>query len=802
MTEMSDQAKTPPHLSDNSGTGETDKIRPRYLTSLDDLTENSGFDGHASNVNHERRLLARLRDIMAGSGHAHARLGKIVQAIAAEMGAEVCSCYLRRAGDILELFATVGLNPDAVHRTRLRIGEGVVGEIALSAKPLALADAQTHPSFAYRPETGEDPYHSMMGVPVLRGGRVRGVLVIQNAKRKTYSEAAVELLETVAMIVAELIELGAMVDRMEVSAGVSDALMPMRLAGQPLAPGMGLGLAVMHNPRIIPREVVADDPIHERERLDVALARMLTALDTMIAWTRDIAGGGEPLDIIESYRMFANDHGWLRRIREAIDAGLTAESAVQRVQNDMRVRLSKATDPIFRERLSDLDDLANRLLQHLAGRDSGTTTLPEFAVLVAKNMGPADLLDYDTSRLVGIVVEEATTASHVAIVARALGIPAIGQCRGITDNVEALDSIIIDCQNNQVLLRPAEEVQEQFLRTVKHRARAREELKKIADLPSISQDGIAISVNMNAGMMIDMPHLHDCGADGIGLYRTEVPFMVRNDYPSAKAQEEIYKSVLDQAQGKPVAFRTLDIGGDKLLPYLPPNEEANPAMGWRALRIGLDRPAMLRAQLRALLRGAAGRDLKVMFPFVSTVAELEQANRLLDMECARLKADGEVLPSRIERGLMLEVPSILYQIPALAGLVDFVSIGSNDLLQYFFAVDRTNQRLAQRYDNLNPAFLKALYRLREDCDAHNLPVSLCGEMASRPLEAMALLALGYRSLSISPFNVAGIKMLIRAVDIGLLSNYLVPQLDGRAATLRPRLRAFAIDHGLPLDGQA
>jgi phosphotransferase system, enzyme I, PtsP len=440
-------------------------------------------------------------------------------------------------------------------------------------------------------------------------------------------------------------------------------------------------------------------------------------------------------------------------------------------------------------------------LQHLAGRDSGTTNLPEFAVLVAKNMGPADLLDYDTKRLVAIVVEEATTASHVAIVARALGIPAIGQCRGITDHVEALDSIIVDCENNQVLLRPAEEVQEQFLRTVKLRARARAELKKVADLPSISRDGIKISVNMNAGMMIDMPHLHDCGADGVGLYRTEVPFMVRNNYPNTKAQEEIYRSVMDQAKGKPVAFRTLDIGGDKLLPYLPANEETNPAMGWRALRIGLDRPAMLRAQLRALLRGADGRDLKVMFPFVSTVAELRQANRLLDMECARLAKDGETLPGRIERGVMLEVPSTLYQIPALSGLADFVSIGSNDLLQYFFAVDRTNQRLSERYDTLNPSFLKALYRLHQDCEAHKLPVSLCGEMASRPLEAMALLALGYRTLSISPFNVSGIKTMIRALDISLMRSYLIPCLDGCDATLRPKLRAFALDHGLPLDSK-
>ncbi|MEM6902428.1 MAG: phosphoenolpyruvate--protein phosphotransferase, partial [Pseudomonadota bacterium] len=668
------------------------------------------------------------------------------------------------------------------------------------AKPLALADAPSHPSFAYRPETDEDPYRSMVGVPILRGGRVRGVLAIQNAERRHYSEATVELLETVAMILAELIEIGAMVDRMEVSAGVGDALMPMRLSGQALAPGMALGTAVLHNPRIIPREVVAEDPKQELERLDVALARMLTALDTMIAWTRDITGGGEPLDIIESYRMFASDNGWLRRIKEAIQAGLTAESAVQRVQNDMRVRLSHATDPIFRERLSDLDDLANRLLQHLAGRDSDASTanLPDFAILVAKSMGPAELLDYDHNKLVGIVVEEASAASHVAIVARALGIPAIGQCRGITDNIEALDTIIVDCDHDQLLLRPAEEVQEQFLRTVKMRAKQRAQLKEMASLPSVSDDGQAVSIQMNAGMLIDMPHLLASGADGVGLYRTEVPFMVRNDYPSTEAQEEIYRSVLDSADGRPVAFRTLDIGGDKLLPYLPPSDEDNPAMGWRALRIGLDRPAMLRAQVRALLRAASGRDLKVMFPFVATVDELRRALQLLDLERDKLSEKGEPVPVSIQRGLMLEIPSTVFQIPALADLVDFISVGSNDLLQYFFAVDRTNERLADRYDPLNPAFLKMLYQVQRDCAAYDLPVSICGEMASRPLEALALLGLGYRTLSVSPFNVIGVKRLLRATDIGGVEAYLKDQLDRPNQSLRQCLHAFAVDHGIPV----
>lgn len=795
MTDTSDPAATIGTRPDRPTDSPTDPDGA-YITSAHDVD-----DRHRPLID-GRRLLARLRDIMAGSGSAEERLNKIVRAIAAELQAEVCSCYVRRAGDILELFATVGLNPDAVRRTRLRISEGVVGEIAASAKPLALADAPNHPSFAYRPETGEDPYRSLMGVPILRGGKVRGVLVIQNTHRRHYSDEAVETLETVAMIVAELIELGAMVGRIEVAAGATEALMPMRLAGQVLSPGQALGMAVLHNPRVIPREMVAENPAVELERLDVALARMLSALDTMIAWTRDIAGGGEPLDIIESYRMFASDHGWLRRIREAINAGLTAEAAVQRVQNDMKVRLSHATDPIFRERLSDLDDLANRLLHHLAGRHgqgSADATLPDHAILVARNMGPAELLDYDRHKLAGVVIEDASSASHVAIVARALGIPAIGLCKGVVEQVESLDTVILDGVHGQVLLRPAEEIQEQFLRTVKLRARQRARLKNVADLPPVSRDGRRITVQMNAGMLIDLPQLHEGGADGIGLYRTEVPFMVRNDYPSTRTQEDIYRAILDKASDKPVAFRTLDIGGDKLLPYFTPAQEDNPALGWRALRIGLDRPAMLRAQLRALLRASAGRELKVMFPFVATVDELRRATALLRDEQARQQAAGLPQPSRVTTGLMLEVPSTLYQIPALSRYAEFVSIGTNDLLQYFFAVDRTSQRLAERYDPLNPAFLNALHDIRRQCADRDLPVSICGEMASRPLEALALLALGFDNLSTSPFGVVPIKLLIRQTDIGALGDFIRPLLNSGLPSLRPRLRAYAIDHGLPLE---
>ncbi len=742
-----------------------------------------------------RRLLARLRDVMAGSGSAQHRLDKIVTLIGAEMGADVCSCYVMRAGDILELFATVGLNQSAVHKTRLRVGEGLVGDIAAHARPVALANAPSHPNFAYRPETGEEAFLSLMGVPILRGGRVRGVLVIQHKDKRVYFEEEVETLQTIAMVVAELTAGGELVSQQEISAVADAALLPTRLDGVSLNRGLAMGLAVLHRPQLTIRQMVAEDPDVETERFRKALEGMHTALDDLLRVSS--VEGGEHHDILETYRMFAEDRGWLSRIREAIRNGLTAEAAVQRVQNDTRARMSQMHDPYFRERLLDLDDLTNRLLQHLAGKESlASANLPDDVILVARSMGPAELLDYDRRRLRALVLEEGSASSHVAIVARALDIPVVGQCTDVLTRIEPLDQLIVDGDNAQVLVRPAEDIQDAFHNSMTVRAQRKRLYAETIHQPAVSLDGVEVSINLNCGLLIDLQHLDDTGADGVGLYRTEIPFMIRSEYPGVEAQTELYGRVLELTGDRPIVFRTLDVGGDKSLPYFVDQEQENPALGWRAIRIGLDRPAMLRQQLRALLRASGGRDVRVMFPMISECAEFEDARAVLDLEMDRLVKRGGVPPARVMVGAMLEVPALIWHLPALLPQLDFISVGSNDLMQYMFAADRGNPRINTRYDPLSPPMLTMFRHLVGLCEGAGVPISVCGEMAGRPLDAMALLGVGFRSLSMSPPAVGPVKTMLRSLNVSQIREYIETLYPVRDHSLREKLRSFAIDHGI------
>ncbi len=744
-----------------------------------------------------RRLLKRLRDVMATEASAQNRLDRIVRLIAADMVAEVCSAYLLRAGEVLELFATEGLNADAVHKTRLRIGEGLVGDIAAHARPLALADAWSHPNFAYRPETGEDIYQSLMGVPIQRGGRVLGVLAVQNRTSRTYTDEEVETLETIAMVLAELVATGELVDPAE-SQGTQVEIAQRRLEGVRLNGGLAIGNAVLHQPRITIRQMIAEDPKAEIERLRAAVTVMHTALDHMLA-ADDLASTGEHREVLETYRMFAEDRGWLNRIREAIRTGLTAEAAVQKVQNDMRARLREVTDPYLKERLHDLEDLTNRLLAHLSGAVAEPPVMmPDDMVLIARSMGPAELLDYDRKQLRALVLEEGSSTSHVAIVARALDIPVVGRVAGVLDRVDPNDAIVVDGDNAQVFLRPGEDVLQSVRETMRVRAEQSKRYEALKALPPITRDGEAVSLLINCGLLIDVANLDATNAAGVGLYRTEIAFMMRASYPDVAAQTQIYSRILDLAGDRPVTFRTLDVGGDKVLPYFNAGTDENPAMGWRAMRIVLDRPAILRHQLRAMIAAAAGRRLVVMFPMVAEVAEFDQARAVLDAELQRAARSGAGAPQAVRVGAMLEVPALMWQTKALLERVDFLSIGSNDLLQFLFAADRGSPRVGERYDALSPPVLCLLRDLVERCKAADVPVTLCGEMASRPIEAMALLGIGLRSLSMPPAAIGAVKMMTRSLDVKRLARFLDRLIDSPQHSLREVLRGFARDHGVTL----
>ncbi|TAJ91082.1 MAG: phosphoenolpyruvate--protein phosphotransferase [Reyranella sp.] len=744
-----------------------------------------------------RMLLKRLRDTMARAESVEVTLGEVVRLVANEMVAEVCSIYLLRAGEVLELFATQGLNPSAVHRTRLRVGEGLVGDIAAHGRALALDDAQTHPQFAYRPETGEEIYHSLAGVPILRAGRVLGVLVVQNRTRRQYDEEEVETLQTIAMVLAELVSAGHIVSPNEVQQVDGIGLLPLRVDGVQLTPGVTIGHAVLHEPRIVIQRVVAEDVGQEQQRFQEAVHGVREDVDRMLE-AHDMQSG-EQREILETFRMFVDDRGWIERVREAIASGLTAEAGVQRAFDDVRARLGQSTDPYIRERVSDLQDLSNRLLLRLTGRVAvDPSTLPDDMIVIARDMGPAELLDYDRTRLRGVVLEEGSALSHVAIVARALDIPVVGRAPDVLSRVEAGDAIVVDGDNAQVLVRPGEDILQGVYAAIDARAERRRRYAALRDLPSVTRDQAPISLHMNAGLLIDMQHLDDTGADGVGLYRTEIPFMVRSEFPDVDAQAWLYGRVLDLADGRPVTFRTLDVGGDKVLPYIGAFGDDNPAMGWRAIRIGLDRPAMLRGQLRALVQAANGRPLSVMFPMIADVAELLSARKLLELELERAKRRGMVVPERLRVGVMFEVPALAWQLDSLLPHVDFISVGTNDLMQFLFAADRGNSRLAGRYDSLSPALLRLLHFVVEKARPAGVDLAVCGEMAGRPVEALALLAVGVRTLSMSPGAIGPVKAMIRSLDLNDAVGFMSYALSQPDRPLRETLRLFAADHAIEI----
>ena len=751
----------------------------------------------AGSVGGPRVLLRRLREVMAEPQAAQKRLDKIVVLIAANMVAEVCSVYLMRPTRELELFATEGLKPSAVHKTRLKVGEGLVGDIAAHARPLNLADAQSHPGFAYRPETGEEVYKSLMGVPILRAGRVVGVLVVQNRTKRNYTEEEVEALQTVAMVLAEVVAAGDLINLQELDEPTTTRRRPFHVKGGSFAEGIALGHAVLHEPRVHVTKLIAEDVDVELNRLEQAVYELRGSIDDMLE-TEDLSHAGEHREVLQAYRMFANDRGWLQRMSEAVRTGLTAEAAVERVQNDTRARLQRAADPYLRERLHDFDDLANRLLRQLTGvkLSSASGNLPNDAIVIARNMGPAELLDYDKERLRGLVFEEGAQNAHVTIVARALGIATVGRAEAILDHIDQGDAIIVDGDAGEVYVRPSQDIIDSYSEKARFRARKQAQYEAIRHEPAITVDGKKIDLYVNAGLQVDLRHLHESGAEGIGLFRTELQFMVASKLPSLKDQIELYSAVLDAAGDKPAVFRTLDIGGDKMLPYMDMAafKEENPALGWRAIRIGLDRPALLRHQLRALLTAAAGRSLRVMFPMVAEVAEFKRARGLVDKELARLAKFGRPSPAKVEIGTMLEVPSLVWQLDTLLPLVDFVSVGSNDLLQFLFAADRGNPRVANRYDLLSPAVLGFLRSIVIKCRAQGVPITLCGEMSGKPLEAMALLGVGFRRVSMSPAAIGPVKMMTRSLDVGSLEGYMEGLYTLPVSSLREQLKSFAKEH--------
>ncbi len=744
-----------------------------------------------------RVLLKRLREIMAESLSAQQKLDQITKAIAYTMVADVCSIYLRRADDRLELFSTVGLKAQAVHKTKLDWGEGLVGKVARSSAPLNLSRASEHADFSFRSEVGEEKLNAFLGVPILRTGKVLGVLVIQNKSERRYLEEEVEAAQSVAMILAEVVAYGELLEEKDAVEMKQILLRPEHFKGTPVVTGVVIGTAVRHDPPPPEHKTFADSVPKEVERLKEGLGRLQKNIDVLIAKNAELSGVSR--EVLEVYRLFAYDKGWRRRLEDAVLSGLTAESAVEQVHEENRKRMRQVTDPYLRERLHDLDDLTRRLQRVLTGQDNGEALeLPDNAVLLADSLGPAELLELDRQKLKAIVLGEGSDNSHLAIVARGLGLPMVGGLPQAIDLAQSGDKIIVDGQTGEVHLRPQEETIAVFESKRIFLSEAQAEYDAEKDLPCVSRDGVEAELMMNAGLLVDLPHLEKTGAVGVGLFRTELQFLIGNNLPTSAEQEAIYRKALEQANGKPVVFRTTDLGSDKAADYMEMEREANPAMGWRGVRMTIDREGLMRPQLRALLAAAAGQHLYILLPFVTTEDEVITAREIIDKEIERRRKNDRLLPEKISIGVMIETPASAWRTEEIARHVDFLSIGGNDMAQFFFAADRESARLSNRYDFLHPSYLDFLRMISAKAKRAEIPLGYCGEQAGDPLMAMSLIGIGITRLSVPAPAVGPIKRLIRAMDVKDFSSWLAPKIELAKVSLRPSIMTYALERGLPL----
>lgn len=748
-----------------------------------------------------REILTRLHDVMAKRTPAQAKLNAVVEIIGTVLHSEVCSIYLLREG-VLELFATRGLAQEAVHVTKLAPGEGLVGTIAANVETLNLDEATSHPNFVYNPETGEERFHSFAGVPIIRRERAVGVLAVQHVDPRRYADVEIEALQTVAMVLSELIANAELIDPSGGGTTRLQSTAASRAGGFKLVEGMAQGVAVFHQPRITIEHTVAEDVEAERHRVYAAFDKMREQIERM-ASQAEFGVGGEHDEVLQTYKMFAYDEGWSRRINEAIDSGLTAEAAIERVQQRTRMRMREIDDPLLRDRMHDLEDLSNRLLRIVSGQ-LGTAAqmgLRQDSILIARNLGPAELLEYDRRRLKGVVLEEGSLTAHVTIVARAMGVPVLGRVKNVRQLIAEGDMLLLDVSEESLFVRPTTAMMEAFEAKLALSQKRRAAFARLRGEVPITRDGHRVQVMVNAGLRDDLAALDLTGADGIGLFRTEFQFLVSATLPQREGQRRLYKDVLDAAGDRPVTFRTVDIGGDKALPYLnhdEDGEEENPAMGWRALRLALDRDGLMKAQARALIEAGAGRTLNVMFPMVSEPWEFDQARALFEGQRTWLAARGRKLPAEIRYGAMLEVPALAEVLDLLLPRLDFLSIGTNDLTQFLFAADRAHPRLALRYDWLSPAILRFLKRVSDQARAADVPVGVCGEMGGRPLEAMALIGLGIDRLSITPAAVGPIKAMVRSLDRAPLVAAMQAMLADPQRPLREMLGEWAVQHSVEL----
>jgi phosphotransferase system enzyme I (PtsP) len=731
-------------------------------------------------------LVHKLGDILSTQQTLQVRFTIAMKVLAQEMGADTAILYLLTPDHFLEVYAAYdALTPDH-KKVRFRVGEGIVGLIASSGKSLICDNISRHPNFLHRPGIADHINLALLGIPLITSRGIVGVLTLQNPPSKPFEEWREKGLLEVGNYIANLPELERFAV-LNLKEGKVEG--KQELDGISFNPGVAIGTAVIHQPYSWKENAFCSDTKIESERLKEAIRTMIESIDRLKDANPNLDQNTH--DVLSSYRLIASDRGWVRKIQEYIHKGFTAEASVQKVRRHTRERYAQIGDTILKARLSDLEDLASRLLKHLSGKEGPTEDLPESSILVAQNLGPAELLDYDRRFIKGLILEEGVHTAHVAIIARALDIPVVGRVPLLLSQITAGDKLIVDGSKGKVIVAPQPEDYQEAREKIAQIKSAQIIKNELKDLPCKTKDGISVSLTLNAGLPIDLHHLDEITFDAVGLYRTEIPFMMRSTFPDVKTQTEIYRDVLEQAKSLPITFRTLDIGGDKVVPYMWRVHDENPVLGWRAMRVALDKPAILRQQVRALIKASEGRDLRILFPLVTDIMEYRAAKEFVRIEWERAKDHQAELPKSISYGVMLEVPSIVDQLDTLLKEVDFISIGTNDLFQFYFACDRTNPTVSNRYDTLSTTFLNYLRNIRVACTKAKVPVSVCGEMAGKPLDALALLAIGYKTLSASGPLAIALKKMILSLSLKEAEIFMEDALKDYSPSLRPTLMEFA-----------
>ena len=736
-------------------------------------------------------------DIINSKESMAVRFDKVMNALAKQTKSDGAVCFLLIEENYLELFAAKGLNSKATNQVALKVGDGIIGKVALNKRTRVVKDFTKEPDFIYRAGAGEEKFKSILASPIIRWGRSIGVFGLYKKEIYPFSKQERETLETFAMIFAEWAASDEMRIYKEEFIKQRGITISDKMKGVSLSRGYGVGAAVVHRRRQIIKNLFAEDKKEELERLTDAHTRMNADLDEKFNTSK--LGLGEHADILDAYRMFAKDKGLFNKIAGHIDGGLTAEAAVERAYEDMWNRLSATQDTYLKERLHDLRDIADRLQTYLSGNNSDVKISDlDSIVLVAQTLGPADLMDYDYKKIKALILEDGTPTMHVAIVAKALGIPVVSKIKDLAKDIRNGDTIAVDGDEGFVYIRPSDKVLATFEQKICKIKNEAAQLESLKNLPAKTLDKQKVYLYVNIGLDFDLNYIESTNCDGVGLYRTEIPFMTADKLPDVETQISYYKKLFDKAQNKKIIFRSLDVGSDKLLPYWAYSGEENPAIGWRSIRITLDRRALLRQQMRAFIRAAKGKELYVMFPMIANLAEFRDAKETFLIELEKEKEISNDVPSKVHIGIMVEVPSVVFQLDSILPETDFISVGTNDLAQFIFACDRTNNRLANRYDVLSVSFLKVMKEIITKANQHNVLCSVCGEMASNPLEAMVLLGLGYRHLSSSGASFAKVKKMVRTSNTKELADYMDTLLNFNERTLRPQLIAYARDHGIEI----